>query len=218
MRILVVAATENEISGIRNYFSKITTENLAIDFLVTGIGMTATAYSLTKKLAQRKYDLALNVGLAGSFRHEILLGDVVNVVSDTFADLGAEDGEKFLSVFDLNLQNSDHFPFWNGKIKNDHSEKFPSLKHLKKVKAITVNKVHGNNDSILNTIIKFHPDVETMEGAAFFYVCMMEKIPFLQLRSISNRIEHRNREAWNIILAMENLNSEVRLLLEKLLN
>jgi futalosine hydrolase len=55
-----------------------------------------------------------------------------------------------------------------------------------------------------------------MEGAAVFYVCQMEKIPFLQLRAISNRVEKRNRNAWNIPLPLENLRRVVLLLLNEL--
>jgi futalosine hydrolase len=216
MRILIVAATEIEIAATRNHYSKAPALNISIDFLVTGVGMTATAYSLTKKLTSKKYDLVVNVGVAGSFRPEITLGDVVNVVSDSFADLGAEDGDNFMSVFDLRLQSNDSFPFWNGKIKNDHAEKFSSLRYLKNVKAITVNKVHGNNNSIQNTFIKFHPDIETMEGAAFFYVCAMEHIPFLQLRAISNRVELRNRKAWKMDLALTNLSDALRGFIDKI--
>ena len=205
MRILIVAATESEIAATRDHYTQTASAKLSIDFLVTGIGMTATAYALTKKLTTRKYDLAINIGVAGSFRPEISLGDVVNVVSDSFADLGAEDGDKFLSVFDLKLQSNDGFPFWNAKIMNDHAEKFSGLRHLKSVTAITVNKVHGNTESIHRIFVKFHPDIETMEGAAFFYVCAMERIPFLQLRAISNRVELRNRGAWKMERALENL-------------
>ena len=215
MRILIVAATEKEIAAIRNYYTKTVSANLGIDFLVTGVGMTATAYCLTKKLSTRKYDLVINIGVAGTFRNEIAMGDVVNVVSDSFADLGAEDGEKFLTVFDLNLQSNDSFPFWNGKIKNEHAEKFSELRYLKNVKAITVNKVHGKNESIQAAVLKFHPDIETMEGAAFFYVCAMERIAFLQLRAISNRVELRNRGAWKIDLALGNLAETVRTFLDK---
>lgn len=215
MRILIVAATENELAAIKNHYSRTVSEHLILDFLVTGVGMTATAYALTKRLTSRKYDLVVNVGVAGSFRNEISLGDVVNVVSDSFADLGAEDGEKFISIFDLKLQSNDSFPFWNGKIKNEHAGKFGQLGYLKNVKAITVNKVHGNNESIQNTFLRYHPDIETMEGAAFFYVCAMERVPFLQLRAISNRVELRNRRAWKMDLALGNLASTVRSFLDE---
>ena len=44
-----------------------------------------------------------------------------------------------------------------------------------------------------------------MEGAAFFYVCLCENIPFLQIRAISNYVEQRNEKNWNIPLAIKNL-------------
>ena len=216
MRILIVAATENELAAIRNYCSKKSSLKNAVDFIVTGVGMTATAYCLTRKLSEKKYDLAINVGIAGSFRHEIGLGDVVNVVSETFADLGAEDGSAFLSVFDLGLQGSDSYPFWNGKIKNEHSEKFMQVRHLKNVKGITVNKVHGSAATIQSAFLKFHPDIESMEGAAFFYVCAMERIPYLQLRAVSNRVERRDKGSWKIGIAIENLSATVHALLDDL--
>ncbi|KKO19734.1 MAG: hypothetical protein BROFUL_01556 [Candidatus Brocadia fulgida] len=46
-----------------------------------------------------------------------------------------------------------------------------------------------------------------MEGAAFFYACLMERIPCLQIRTISNYIEDRNKGRWNVPLAIDNLNT-----------
>jgi futalosine hydrolase len=212
MHILVVAATEKEISRFE-------LENLKseVDFLVTGVGMTATAYSLTKALLKKKYDFVINVGLAGSFREEIKTGEVVLVVTDLFADLGAEDGDSFLSIFDIGLQKADMFPFWNGKLKPEFNfERLKSADALKKVSGITVNTVHGNDESIQQTIQRFHPDIETMEGAAFFYCCMMEKIPCIQLRAVSNRVEKRNKDGWNIPVAEQNLNAALQTLLAEL--
>jgi len=48
--------------------------------------------------------------------------------------------------------------------------------------------------------------VESMEGAAFFYACLMAEVPFLEIRSISNFVEPRNRDAWDLPLAIGNLN------------
>jgi len=204
MKLLIVAATEKEAETLEKKLWK--EDSHEVDFLITGVGMTATAYSLTKRLSKKRYDLALNIGLAGAFRAEINIGEVVNVVTDCFADLGAEDGEKFLTVSQLGLFDEDKFPFWNGKLKTEEAQNYKSLTSLKNVKAITVNKVHGNDESIHRVIQKFHADIESMEGAAFLYVCLMEKIPCVQLRAISNRVERRNRGLWNIELALSNLN------------
>lgn len=204
MNLLIVAATEMETGSLERRF-RLKNNLLNADFLITGPGMTATTYAMTKKISKKKYDMALNIGLAGTFREEIKIGEVVNIVTDCFGDLGAEDGEKFLTLSQLGLADEDKFPFWNGKLKTGEAANHPSLKLLKNVKAITVNKVHGNMENIQRTVKKFQPDIESMEGAAFFYVCMMEKIRCIQLRAISNRVEKRNRATWNFDLSLQNL-------------
>jgi futalosine hydrolase len=56
----------------------------------------------------------------------------------------------------------------------------------------------------------FHPQVESMEGAAFMYACLIHQVPFAQVRAVSNFVEKRNREAWKLAEAIRNL-SEVAL-------
>jgi futalosine hydrolase len=48
-----------------------------------------------------------------------------------------------------------------------------------------------------------------MEGATFFYLCSREKIPFLALRAISNMVERRNKNNWDIDLALNNLSEKL---------
>jgi futalosine hydrolase len=48
-----------------------------------------------------------------------------------------------------------------------------------------------------------------MEGATFFYICSREDIPFLALRAISNKVESRNKNNWNIDLALHNLSEKL---------
>jgi futalosine hydrolase len=76
---------------------------------------------------------------------------------------------------------------------------------LKPVDAITVNMATGSDTTRQRLIEKYDPDIETMEGAAFFYICAMENIPFIALRSVSNKVEIRNTYKWNIPVALENL-------------
>ena len=77
---------------------------------------------------------------------------------------------------------------------------------LPKVKAITVNKVHGNAASIAKALTYFKPQTESMEGASVFYACQMSNIKCLQVRAISNYVTPRNKENWKIGLAIDNLN------------
>ena len=62
----------------------------------------------------------------------------------------------------------------------------------------------------------FEPVTESMEGAALHYVCLMENIPFVQIRSISNYIGERNKKKWNMMDSINNLNIELIKLLKML--
>jgi futalosine hydrolase len=55
-----------------------------------------------------------------------------------------------------------------------------------------------------------------MNGAAFFYTCLMEKVPFLQIRAVSYFIEIRKVDNWNHPLAISNLTATVLDILEEL--
>jgi futalosine hydrolase len=218
MQSLLVAATHKEIENLLNAFTFIEKHSAhissysfhshKIDVLITGVGMHATAYNLGKFLSN-KYDFAINAGIAGSFNRNLELGTVVNVYSDCFAELGAEHDKEFLTVFDLGLMDKNEFPFTNGVIENKWNLKNQTIENLPKVNGITVNKVHGNEDNIEKIFQLFHPYTESMEGAAFLYACRMENIPCLQVRSISNYVEKRNRDAWNIPLALQKLHNTI---------
>jgi futalosine hydrolase len=173
--------------------------------LIPGVGMTYTAYWLGKTLSAKLYDCAINLGLAGTFDDNIKIGEVVNVHSDRIAELGAEDGEKFLSLIDMDLIEDEDFSLQNGEMINAIPIENEFTKTLKKVSAITVNTTHGEESSIENIKTLFNPQIETMEGAAFFYACLLEGIPCLQLRAISNKVERRNKQNWDIKLAVQNL-------------
>ena len=183
------------------HFSK---NDLDLQFLITGVGMTATAFSLGHVLAKNQYHLAINAGIAGAFNRELKIGDVVQVVSEQFGDLGVEEKDgRFTDVFEMGLVEKGQPPFTDGLLKNEGSSQFSFLPTSK---GLTINKVHGTKASIEAIQKKYAVDLESMEGAAFFYACLLSKMPFLEIRSISNYVEPRNRENWDLPLAIRNLN------------
>ena len=192
MKILLVSATDLEIEKER--FSD-------FEILITGIGMLNTSISLTQRLASGKYDLLINIGVAGSFNPELNIGDVVEVVEEKISELGFEDGESFSEFNEFNLKN-----VFENKSKTD----------LLSVRSITVNRVHGNKRSITEIINRLNPDIENMEGAAFFQVCNTFNVPCIQIRAISNKVEHRNKDNWNLPLAIKNLNNKVEEIITEL--
>lgn len=215
MKILIVSATHLEIEPLLTHFRfieqpnqklrKYNYKNHQIDVLTPGVGMTSTAFWLGKTLSTTLYDCAINLGLAGAFDEKITIGEVVNVTSDRISELGAEDGEKFLSLIDLNLIEDDDFSLLNGAVINSIPISTDYIKTLKTVEGITVNTTHGDDESIIKIKNLFNPQIETMEGAAFFYATLIEGITCIQLRCISNRVERRNKENWDIKLAVKNL-------------
>ncbi|WP_233632798.1 futalosine hydrolase [Parapedobacter sp. ISTM3] len=196
MNVLVIAATEEE---IQPFIHSHVEPRSSIEVLVTGVGMVATSFALGQKLAATPhYDLLLNVGIAGSFKRSIALGEVVYVYQDTFAELGAEDGEQFVDSVALGLAKHT----FQGALAPD----YPAFQGLRQCRGITVNTVHGHEETIDAIAQRLNPAVESMEGAAVFYAAHQAGLPAIQIRAISNYVERRNKASWQIPLAIENLN------------
>jgi futalosine hydrolase len=206
--VLIVAATEFELEPLLRELSTISSDqsfflrsctfkNKKIDVAITGAGMVNTAFYLGQ-LNGKKYDQVINAGICGVFKDEIKIGDVVNITEDVFSDFGAQDDETFLSISQMNL-GSEH-------VKPEHAITGKKIEALQKCKGITVNTVHGNEAAIKKIMQRLDPDVESMEGASFFVACNHYKWPCVQIRAVSNRVEKRDKDRWNIPLAIKNLN------------
>jgi futalosine hydrolase len=211
-KILYVAATSSEAAVLKRIKSLIPYSDgfrkgdLKINILVTGVGVVPSAWSIMNFIMKKgKPDLAINAGIAGSFNDSIKTGDVVMPVTDCFADSGIEDRGQFYNVFEAGLSDPDDFPFEGGMLNanRQYSDKFRGL--LIPAKAVTTNTATGSEETLNRLVNKYNPDIETLEGASFFYICIRERIPFFAVRSISNKVEPRNRENWNIPLALGNL-------------
>lgn len=148
MQILIIAATAAEIQPLTDHFKT----PMSFDVLITGVGMVATAYAMGN-YQLNKYDLLINLGIAGSFDRNMALGEVVEIVEDTLSELGAEDDETFIPIKEMGFGESD----FNATARlsaffKDHG--------LKAVNAITVNKVHGNESSIADITDRLKPQIE----------------------------------------------------------
>jgi futalosine hydrolase len=199
MKTLVVAATIDEVRGIYEHFNlPIAPFAQAVDFdiLITGVGMTATAFSLGRTLTSA-YTQVLNLGIAGAFDRNIPLGSLVYISKDIFSELGAQDKNSFISIDELGFGAS---VMTSEPVKNIH------LNTLVHATGITVNTVHGHAESIDKVVSRLNPTIESMEGAAVLYACRQVGLPCIQVRAISNYVEERNKPGWKIGLAIKNLN------------
>ena len=205
MNLLIIAATVREVEPLQmNLFSGKINRN-KVDCLITGIGMMAATYQLTKTVRKNSYQLIINTGIGGSFREDLKPGTVVEVVKEQFADFGIDDNGIFRAVFEEKFIERNDFPFQDGALTNPVEHNF--TQHLLNVAGVTVNISTGSDERIKAIKEKFNPDIESMEGAAIFYVALQEHIPFVEIRAVSNIVEPRNKKNWKISLAIENLNS-----------
>jgi futalosine hydrolase len=216
LKILYVTSTVVEaealekIRGSINIPGRDQSSKKEICLLISGVGSMSTAWSLNQWISENgRPDLAINGGIAGSYRDEFKTGDVVMPVSDCFADAGIEDGNKFLTLAEIGLMSGDEFPYKDGLLHADPQYLEKMKKIINPVRAITVNTATGSETSRERWMKKYYPDIETMEGATFFYLCLRENIPFLAIRAISNKVELRNKDNWNISLALKNLSEKL---------
>lgn len=221
MKILLTSATLFEIEPTVNWLrARADTEsgnvlqfgNVSIEVLFTGVGLTAAAYSLGARFgAGNLPTLAVQAGVGGAIDPKLELGQVVRVSSERFGDLGAEDRNgKHLSLGEIGLHPGRPFN------QREELEAPPGLASLpfSEVAAISVNRVNGSAASIDKMKTRFpEAQVESMEGASFFYACLQNGIEPLQLRAISNYVEPRNREGWRMKEAITALNEQLQGLL-----
>jgi len=224
-RILITSAEEEEIITAKQAFNSLTKEEqelLEVEYMLTGIGTTSTSYRLTKQLccAETPYDLVVNTGIAGSFSEEFPIGAVARIDKEYFGDLGFETFSGFQTLFEYQILDADTFPFKGGALNapllGDRLEN--ALSHIKKASSVTVQTVSGLPEKTDRLRMGFSPQIESMEGAAFFYICLLERLPFIELRSVSNEVGERDRTKWNIPLALENLKKETANLLKALIS
>lgn len=223
MKLLIVAATELEISPLLQWLYKnwepqrragsFKQDQLELHCLITGVGSMHTAHALGQELLLNLPDLAINLGVAGALNPDLVLGQLYHVRAEILGDLGAEEKDgRLLDLFDLGLLAPSNPPYINKRLYNpqaDESEFLPLATGL------TVNKAHGSANSIEQIRAKYpEADLESMEGAAFFFACLQAKQPFLALRSISNYVEPRNRAGWQMEKALDSLFEGAKSLLE----
>jgi futalosine hydrolase len=212
MKILIAAATEQEISPLRERSG---IDGIKLHYTITGIGILAAGIRLTQAIHEQKPDLVIQAGIAGAYDKSLVLGSVVVVKEEFLADLGVEENGEWKDIFDLKLSEDSVHPFQQKGLRLTLSDKF-NLTGLPEVTSVTINEITTRKERIQEIIKKYNPAIESMEGAALHYACIVENLPFIQVRSISNYIGERDKSKWKIGEAIKNLNNVVYELVNKI--
>lgn len=202
MNILITAATLFESSKIIDGLELTkTSQNLYTNkkhntsLLITGVGIPSTMFTLLNLKSLEKFDLLINIGIAGSFNKNTELGETFNITSDYFGDTGIKDDNNLINIFNSTFNKQFNDLFTEGIIINKTS--YPEyFSRIEQTAGVTVNIPE-------NTIFKC-PEVETMEGAAFMMIAKSKSIDFIQIRSISNIVSITKRENWKVKEAIQN--------------
>ncbi len=215
--VLIVFPTRAEAGGFaaRSGETDLFSYNRKTDILISGAGMIQTAAGITEALNNRKYDFVLAAGIAGTFDAGRPLGNVVNVITEILGDTGVEQNNSFSSFFQTGIFDGNRFPFENGKLVNK-TVVDGVLGKLPKVAGTTVNLLFEDKDKNRDRALKTGATVETMEGAAVFYVCLKKGVPFAQIRALSNYAGERDKSKWEINKALEQLHKIINSFLENI--
>lgn len=223
-KVLIVAATRGEIepllaqyqaqkSLLSNKVFSFSHRRCHIDALITGVGMVATAYEMAFWLSRRNYDLLLNAGVCGSFNRDIPLGTALQITSDEIADWGAETDSSFIPMAELDFFDANQPPYEKGILRQKIDLPLQQIIPLLQVHGITVNKTSGNARQIKQLQKRYRAQVETMESAAFFYAARSINARFAAIRTISNYVEPRNTDNWDLAGAIDSLNQALNIIL-----
>ena len=220
--LVITAATRGEIAPLENYlrknFSEFSTssfqlQNLSVHILISGIGIVETAYKLMHRLNNLKPDAWIQIGIGGAVDKSLEIGNVYAIESEMLYGFGAQDKDgRILDPFHLGWMDQNEFPFKNGKLFCPYAA---YITNLEKASGMTTLFAHGHAEEIEKIAGHSHGQIENMEGMPYFYVSLMESIPFLSLRAISNIVESRDKSKWQIEKAIDALNTKMITLLNE---
>lgn len=213
MAVLLCAATQIEIQPTMDWLKRKDLKQ-EVEVLITGVGLLAATFAITKKAIFSKPHMLLQAGVAGCFDETIALGTTAVVLRETIGDMGVLQNNTFTSAFSMGLLKPNEQPWTAEKLENPYTELIKEA-GLVLVDSVTVNEISTNEDRISYYKNGLGATTESMEGAALHYAGLMEGIPFLQLRSFSNYVGERNKENWQLTEAIKNVNIVLQELLTK---
>ena len=210
--ILIVTAVEAEqaavlrgLGGSRRY-----------EVIAAGVGPAAAAAGTAKALAGGHYRLVVSAGIGGGFPEKAAVGSLVVAGEIIQADLGSETPDGFLSTEKLGF----------GKVSVPVDLELAkrlaaALQHAGMTAVLAPVATVSTTTGTKATADKLAARVpgaaaEGMEGFGAAQAAALFDLPVLELRSISNIVGPRDRDAWNIPEALRLLESASSVLMEVL--
>lgn len=217
MKILVTAAEEQELRRAERAFDMVKKSKdvkAQVEFRLTGIGAVQACHCVTREVvaaaaAGEPYNLVVNLGIAGSYDLEAFpIGSAAVISREHFADLGFGSEDGFSDLFQYGILEKDDFPYTKGAL----ARQLLPYPHIEKVlekygagAGATVQCVTGTQARCNEIVAMYDPQIESMEGAGVYYAALMEKVPFFELRTVSNAVGERDTSKWESKAALDTL-------------
>jgi futalosine hydrolase len=196
---LIVTAVEAEADAVRSGLPASPGPAAPVTVAAVGVGSAAAAAGTARLLALaeatgRPYRLVISAGIGGGFPGRAPVGATALASGGVAADLGAETPQGFLTLDQLGFGSATYDV--DGELLTRLGAALPEA-IIGTV--VTVNTVTGTAESA-ERIAAHHPQavVEAMEGYGVACAAATAGVAFAELRTVSNPVGPRDREAWRI--------------------
>ncbi|GIJ08192.1 hypothetical protein Van01_14060 [Micromonospora andamanensis] len=152
------------------------------------------------EMAGRPYRAVVSAGVAGGFARRVAVGGTVLGTRAIAADLGAESPDGFIPIDELGMPAE---LLGGGTAVDADATLLAALRVALPAATVgpvlTVSTVTGTTTGT-DELIRRHPDAvaEAMEGYGVAVAASQAGVPFVELRTISNPIGPRDRDAWRL--------------------
>lgn len=206
MTLLIVTAVEPEAEAVRAGADPATVHVQAV-----GVGPSAAAAGTARLLALAEaegtpYSAVVSAGIAGGFVGRAAVGATVLGARGIAADLGAESPEGFLPIEELGLGSS--------VVEADAAllkALATALPEAVVGDILTLATVTGTATTAAALASRFPAAVaEAMEGYGVGCAARAARLPFAEVRTVSNPVGPRDRAAWRLREAFAALTEAAR--------
>jgi len=216
---LIKKVRTGKIAGKTVYSGQLSGNDVLL--ITSGLGKVNAAHSATCLIENYPVNCVINIGVGGAYPGSGLnIGDVAVATKEIYGDEGVITSEGWHSLKKIGIPL---VQYGKKKYFNDFLLADCSLTRSVRLVArhsrppdrqvsfftksgpfITVSAATGTRERAIELEKRFNAVCENMEGAAIAQVCIIYKIPMLEIRGISNIVGERDKRKWNVAIASEN--------------
>ena len=187
--------------------------------VATGLGAVNTAHALTCVLQAQRPVWVLQVGIGGAYPEGGLrIGDLALASEECYGDLGVrtEQGWQGAELIGIPVLEQGERYFNRFSLDGEWVQRAARILPEAKVGTfVTVQECSGTDALGLERGRRFGGVCENMEGAAVAHLCALYGVPFVEVRAMSNIVEARDRDTWDLPLALDRAQAAALRLLQE---